>query len=84
MVARLQPDAPRRETELIWRPGYLALGGNGGLETYAIRLADGDMPELVVAIDRNSSDPDDIWPIAATLAEALERLRVQPDGPWDR
>jgi hypothetical protein len=64
-------------------PGYLAIGGNGGLETYAVRLDASGAPSGVVAIDRNSSDSEDVWPIAPTIAAALARLRIQPLGPWE-
>jgi hypothetical protein len=62
-------------------PGCLAVGGNGGLETYAVRR-DPSGSSIVVAIDRNSASVADVWPIAATLTEAVDRLRTQPTGPW--
>jgi hypothetical protein len=63
-------------------PGYVAVGGNGGLETFALDYRKGTGASGVVAIDRNSASPDDIWRIASSLTGALERLLDQPDGPW--
>jgi hypothetical protein len=55
-------------------PAYVAFGGNGGLETYALHYPSGDHPRSVVAIDRNSASAEDIWPIAPTVTSALIRL----------
>ena len=65
-------------------PGFVAIGGNGGLETLALDYPKAANPSGVVALDRNSGSPDDIWRIATSLTGALNRLLVQPDGPWDR
>jgi SMI1 / KNR4 family (SUKH-1) len=65
-------------------PGYLAWGSNGGLETYAAHFDASGALDQVVALDRNSSSPDDVWPIAPTIASAIQRLEVQPLGPWQR
>ena len=64
--------------------GYVAIGGNGGLETYALDYRSGPEPAAVVAIDRVSADADDIWRIAPSLTESLARLLAEPSGPWDR
>jgi hypothetical protein len=56
-------------------PGLVAIGGNGGLETYALDYREGDSMSGVVAIDRNSADESDVVPVAETLAGALVRLR---------
>lgn len=64
--------------------GYVAIGGNGGLETYALDYRDGPQPNALVALDRVSADLDDIWRIGSSLTESLARLLVEPRGPWDR
>lgn len=65
-------------------PGYVAIGGNGGLETLALDYRNGANPAGLVALDRNSASPEDVWRIASSLGGALERLLEQPEGPWDR
>jgi hypothetical protein len=65
-------------------PGYVAIGGNGGLVTYALDYRQTAQPDALVAIDRVSADEEDIWPIASSLTESLARMLVQPEGPWDR
>jgi hypothetical protein len=64
-------------------PGYVAFGGNGGLETYALHCPRGDIPTAVVAIDRNSASAEDIWRIAPSVTDALARLLDSPAGPWE-
>jgi hypothetical protein len=64
-------------------PGYVAIGGDGGGQTYALDYRQGDRPEGLVAMDRVSADVEDIWPIRASLTESLACLLEQPDGPWD-
>ena len=59
-------------------PGYVAIGGNGGLETYAFDFRQGDHPPAVVAIDRISGDEEDIWPVAPSLTASLARLLIDP------
>lgn len=63
-------------------PGYVAIGGDGALETFAFRCEPRAFPTALVAIDRNSSDPEDIWPMASSLTESLELLLRIPNGPW--
>jgi hypothetical protein len=63
-------------------PGYVAIGGNGGLETYALDYRGGGDTGGLVAIDRVSGDPEDMWPIASSMTESLARIFVQPAGPW--
>ncbi len=63
-------------------PEYVAFGGSGGLETYALYCPRGDVAGAVVAIDRNSASAEDIWPIAPSVTDALARLLDSPSGPW--
>lgn len=61
-------------------PGLVAIGGNGGLETYALDFRRGGSMSGVVAVDRNSSDERDLLPIAQTFSEALVRLQTGEFG----
>jgi hypothetical protein len=62
--------------------GLVAIGGDGGLETFALDSREGPTCRGLVAVDRNSPDPRDIWPIGPSFCEALQVLKVRPDGPW--
>lgn len=64
-------------------PGVVAVGGDGGLETFALdyRLP-GAAPSLI-ALDRVAG-PESYWPIASSFAAGVERLKREPDGPWDQ
>jgi hypothetical protein len=65
-------------------PGYVAIGGNGGLETFALDYGGGIAPTALVAIDRNSASAQDIWYIASSVAEELRRLLSQPSSQMKR
>jgi hypothetical protein len=62
-------------------PGMIAIGGDGGLETYALDYRQGECSGLV-AVDRNSTDPEDIWFVGPNFSEALQSMKARPDGPW--
>jgi hypothetical protein len=53
-------------------PGLLAIGGDGGLETYAIDFRQALPNPGIVAVDRSSADERDIWPVAGGFLEALD------------
>jgi hypothetical protein len=55
-------------------PGLVDIGGDGGLETYALDYRPDGLMRGVVAVDRNSSDERDIWPVATSFTEALAAL----------
>jgi hypothetical protein len=55
-------------------PGLIAIGGDGGLETYALDFRQNGASPGIVSIDRNSSDPGDVWPIADGFTDALTAL----------
>ncbi|HLY12827.1 MAG TPA: SMI1/KNR4 family protein [Candidatus Limnocylindrales bacterium] len=64
-------------------PGFIAIGGNGGLEVYALDYRGGDRPTGIYAIDPNSLDEQDAWLIGPSVTASLWRLLVQPHGPWE-
>jgi hypothetical protein len=55
-----------------------AIGSDGGLETYAIDFRKGLLNPGIVAVDRNSADERDIWPVARGFLEALDALGEAP------
>lgn len=64
-------------------PGALAIGGDGGLETFALDYRRGQAPPRLLAIDRNNPFPDSVRRIGPSFAAGIARLRRDPDGPWD-
>lgn len=58
----------------------VAMGGNGGLETYALDYRGGPAPTALIAFDAIAG-LDSVWPIAASFSEALDRLRTNYLGP---
>lgn len=55
-------------------PDLVAIGSDGALETYALDLRSDRLSSDVVALDRNSADERDIWPVAAGFLKALEAI----------
>jgi hypothetical protein len=62
-------------------PGVIAVGGNGGLETYALDYRGSSTPTTLVAFDAIAG-LESVWPIAGSFAEALDALRTNYLGPW--
>jgi hypothetical protein len=62
-------------------PGVIAIGGNGGLETYALDYRGGSTSSGLVAFDAIAG-LESALRIAESFAEALDMLRTNYLGPW--
>jgi hypothetical protein len=58
-------------------PGVVSIGGDGGVETFALDHRQGDTAAGVLMFDRVAGLESAIW-IAATFREAMARLAVEP------
>jgi hypothetical protein len=55
-------------------PGLIDIGGDGGLESYALDYRNAGAPPGLVAVDRVSASPEDIWPLATGFVAGLAVL----------
>jgi len=64
-------------------PRVLAIGGDGGLETFVLDYQYPGIPPALLALDRNADLRSKRW-IAASFTAGVERLKREPEGPWDQ